>query len=120
MKKIIAIMLMVIIAVCCVACTPATKAAEITVPGVIGLNHLDTVKDLNDRYATGEINLEYEIRMGQLEGYWTVYLEGEVAGETYAAGGFYDHVPSMEEIDILWTVRIPCDQFESLIEGLGF
>lgn len=120
MKKIIVIMLVVMIAVCSVACTPTAKANEINFPGLIGLEHLDKAKDLNARYEAGQIQPEYEITMGQLEDYWVVYLEGEVDGETYAAGGFYDHVPSMEEIDILWTVKVPYKQFNCLMEGLGF
>ena len=120
MKKIIVIMLCIIIAVFSVACTPTAKANEINFPGLNGLEHLDAIKDLNARYEAGQIKPEYEITMGQIENYWVVYLEGDVAGETYAAGGFYDHVPSMEEINILWTNKIPHRQFTSLIEGLGF
>lgn len=120
MKKIIAIMLVIMIAVCCAACAPNTEASEINCPGLIGLNYLNDVKDLNDRYEAGVVKTEYKITMGQIEDYWIVYLDGEVNGDAYAAGGFYKHMPSKEELDILWTNKVPERQFSSLLEGLGF
>ena len=120
MKKVIVIMLVMIITVCCTACTTAAEVKEFNCPGLIGLNYLDDVKALNDRYVTGEIEPEYTVTMGQIEDYWVVYLEGEVDDELYVAGGFYDHMPSKEEFDILWNNKVPEKQFSSLMEGLGF
>lgn len=120
MKKIIAIILGVIMAISLAACNSQTEASEVHCPGLIGLEHLDAVKGLNDRHAAGEIKMDYEIKMGQCEGYWVVYLEGEVGEDTYAAGGFYNHMPSDEELDILWNNKVPYDQFMDLLSGLGF
>ena len=120
MKKIIAIMLVIVIAICCTACASTTEANEVSCPGLIGLNHLEVIKDLNDRYEAGKIKPEYKITKGQIEGYWIVYLEGEVDGDVHVAGGFYDHEPNREEIEILWANKVPEQQFSSLLEGLGF
>lgn len=120
MKKIIAIMLVLVMAISCTACGSAAKASDVHCPGFIGLEHLDTITELNNRFDAGELNPEYTVEMGQLEGYWAVYITGQGEYEEYEAAGFYDHMPSEEELDILWANRVPWNQLSDLMSGLGF
>lgn len=120
MKKIIAILLVLIMAISCTACgSKAESAKDIHCPGFIGLEHLDVIKELDNRIETGELQQPYTIEMGQVEGYWAVYLTCELEDDTYEAVGLYDHMPTQEEFDILWENRVPWHQLSDLLSGLG-
>lgn len=89
-------------------------------PDIIGLEHLDIVMEIDERLNNDEIELDYMIEMCQVEGYWCVYLTGEAdAYYDYEAFGMYNHMPTEEEIDILWANRMLSDELYDLMDKYG-
>ena len=118
-KKMIIVVMAIIVVMSTVACTSADAAGITpeTVPGIIGLEHIGPVMELNERYINGEFEDDYRIDMVNGEGYWVVYLEGESdAYWNQAALGIYDHMPNEEEINILWNNRVVYDVIDEAIE----
>lgn len=90
-------------------------------PGVIGMEYLDDILYLNDLYLNEEIEIGYTIEMVHVEDYWMVLLEGDADEyEGLSAMGIYDHMPTEDEIDILWANRMTDDEFNDLMEQYGY
>lgn len=83
----------------------------------VGMEYFEAVYELNKRHENGEFEIDYELQMVHVEDYWVVNLEGEAdAYWGYSAMGIYDHMPTEEEIDILWANRMTDDEFIELFE----
>lgn len=121
MKKIIAmIMVMCMFIGTCALSADALCTNEASRPDIIGMEHFDAVKELDERYDNGEIEPSYNIQMGCIEGYWCVALNGNGDFDDYCAFGMYDHAPTEEEFDILWANRMTADEMDALMEQYGF
>ena len=97
------------------ACQP-----EITQPDFIGMEHLDAVMELDERWRNDEIEPDYHVEMSTMGGYWVVYMYGEAeAYDGYYAMGLYDHTPTDEEMDVLWASRMLEEDFDELLEKYG-
>ena len=122
MKKIITmIMVMCMVIGTCAMSVDALCTAEDNRPDIVGMEHFEAIKELNDRYNENDMEIAYTIEMVHVEGYWCVVLTGE-ADEyyDYRAYGMYDHMPNEEEIDILWANRMLEDEMNDLFERYGF
>ena len=123
-KMIIMVMAMaMIVAMSTVECKSAdavSNAPEV-VPGIVGVEHIDAAVELDNRMDNGELEFDYTINMAYAEGLWFVYIEG-YADEYWGqdAAGIYDHVPTEEEIDYLWSMRIDYEVLDEKMEELGF
>lgn len=89
-------------------------------PDIIGMEHYEAVAALDELYMEEGREVDYEITMIHVEEYWIVTLEGW-ADEyyDYEAYGIYDHMPTEEEIDILWANRMTGDEYDNLCEKYG-
>ncbi len=117
-KKIISTMLALVVVIGGAIGASAVCASEESRPGIIGLEYLDAIIELDELYQNDEFELQYRIEMDHVEDYWMVSLEGESV-EGYTAIGFYDHYPTEEELDILWANRLTEDELDILIEELN-
>lgn len=99
----------------------ALHSYESSQPSIIGTEHIDKVIDPETRWSGGDNGIVYSIEMIEVNGYWVVYLKGE-SDEFYgyAAYGIYENMPSEEEIDILWTHRMPKDDLVLLMDEYGY
>lgn len=122
MKKIIAmIMVMCVFIGTCAMSVDALCTSEANRPDIVGMEHFEAIKALNDRYNDEDIEVPYTIEMVHVEGYWCVVIEGEADEfSDYVAYGMYDHMPTEEEIDILWANRMLEDEMADLLERYGF
>lgn len=118
-KKMIIVVMAMVVAMSSIACT-SVNAAGITpetIPGIVGVEHIESVMESVNRYYDEGIDPDYTVEMFNIEGYWVVYLEGEAdAYWNQAAAGFYDHMPTEEEIDFLWTNRVDYDVIDEAME----
>ena len=122
MKKIIAmIMVMCVFIGTCAMSVNALCTAEDNRPDIVGMEHFEAIMEITNRYDENDIEVPYTIEMSHAEGYWVVALYGE-ADEyyDYCAFGMYDHMPTEEEIDILWANRMLEDEMNNLFEQYGF
>ena len=119
-KKFMSIVMVLVVSIVCAVSVSAACVSEDGRPDIIGVEHFDKVMELNDAYYDGEFELVYETRMVHIEGYWFVYLEGKDGMENYAALGIYTEMPTEEDIDILWTNRMTCDELSVRMEELGY
>lgn len=120
-KRIITMILVVVMCMGVFAgCASAGCKSEEGRPGIVGVEYLDKVMEIDERYDNGDVVFDYTVRMAQAEDYWIVYLEGE-ADEYYGyvAVGIYDHVPDEKEIDILWANRMLEDEIVNILEQYG-
>lgn len=122
MKKVITIIMLLVVMFSCVACSEkqAAEPNTMVLPGIVGTEHLDKLKELDKLYDSGEFDYGFVVELRQFEGYWLVYVYGPAGEKTMSAFGVYDHMPSQEEIDILWSERVPEEQLINLMNGLGF
>ena len=122
MKKIIAmIMVMCMIIGAGIVSANALCTSENDRPDIVGMEHFDAIMELNERHENDEFEILYNIEMVHVEGYWLVSLEGEAEMyDDYCAFGMYDHMPTEEEIDVLWANRMLEDEMIDLMEQYGF
>ena len=121
-KKMIIMVMVVIVAMSTVACTSVDAVSNTpeTVPGFVGYEHVDRFIDADNRYNNGEDVYDYVITMVEIDDFWYVHLEGITdAYWDQAAVGIYDHAPTEEEIDFLWTNRIDYDVLNDKLEELA-
>ena len=120
-KKFITMMMVMIMVIGSTITANAVCASEDDRPNIIGIEHIEGFIDACERLDEDGYELEYDITMVRVEGYWFVELEGW-ADEyyDYCAVGIYDHVPSEEEIDILWANRMLEDELCDLMDKYGF
>ena len=120
-KKIITMMMVMVMVISSAAAANAMCVSEEGRPGIVGMEHIEAIIDIDTRYNNDEIEIDYRIEMAHAEGYWVVVLTGE-ADEYYgySALGFYDHMPNEEEIDVLWANRMLGEEFEGLLDEYGF
>ena len=121
-KKMIVMVMVVIVALSTVACmsVDAVESTPETVPGIVGYEHIDRFIDAANRDANGEEVYDYTIEMIRCDdGFWYVSLTGETdAYWDQVAIGLYDHAPTEEEIDYLWSVRVNEDMLYDKLEEL--
>jgi hypothetical protein len=118
-KTIIAIVMAIMTVIGLCGCMIASAAAEPKqeLPGIVGVEYLKDVDRLEKLYEEEGREVDYMIQMVHVEDYWVVYMEGEAdAYWGQDALGIYDHVPTSEEIDYLWTKRIDYDVLNDLVE----
>ena len=90
-------------------------------PGIVGMEYLDDIMYLNELYVNEDLEVDYRVEMVPVENYWMVVLEGEA--DEYVglmAMGIYDHMPTEDEIDVLWANRMTEDEFNNLMEQYGY
>lgn len=89
-------------------------------PDIIGMEHFDAIDKIMTLYEEEDRDYDYDITMIHVEDYWVVVLEG-YADEyyDYSAYGLYDHMPTEEEIDILWANRLTDEEYDNLCEKYG-
>lgn len=121
-KKMIIMVMVAIVALSAVACT-SVDAASITpetVPGIVGYEHIDRFVDTLTRFNSGEDVYDYTVEMLECDGFWYVGLAGETeAYRDQAAVGIYDHAPTEEEINFLWTNRVSQDVLMNAFEEMA-
>ena len=118
-KKMIIVIMAMVMAMSMIACAKADAAEVIpeTMPGIIGVEHMDEMIEMDKRYDNGETIYHYTITMINSEGYWVVFLEGETdAYWNQGAMGIYEHMPTEDEIKTLWNNRVDCDVITDTIE----
>lgn len=118
-KKIISAMLALVVVIGGAVSVSAACASEDGRPGIIGLEHLEAIKKVDELHENNEIEIPYVVTMGHADRYWVVTLEG-VDAVGYSAVGLYDHYPTEEELNILWANRLTDDEIDSLLEGIDF
>lgn len=121
-KKVIGIILVAMIMFTCGVVTAKALSApeKVEQTGIIGAEYIDELMEIDERWNEDGIELTYNIEISHVEDYWLVYLEGwadEYYG--YDAVGIYDHMPTEEEIDILWNNRMDYDELSDLLEKYG-
>lgn len=119
-KKIISIAMALVVIIGGAFSASALCVSEDGRPGIVGMEHVEAVKKLNDAWNEGEVEIAYMVEMIRVEGYWVVQLTGHDIAEDYMSVGFYDHCPTEEELDILWANRLLEDEMMTLMEQYGF
>ena len=122
-KKMIIMVMAMIVAMSTVACksSDAVSNAPEVIPGIVGVEHIEAAVELDNRMDNGEFEYDYTINMAYAEGLWIVYIEGYAdAYWGQDAAGIYDHFPTNDEIDYLWSMRIDYDVLSDTMEELGF
>lgn len=112
MKRIITMVLVMIMVVVIGTCTVTAKTVcqpvEVTEPEIIGMEHYDALMEVDNRMKNGDYEVPYEVAMRPADGYWMVAIKGVAAEfDGYWAVGFYDHIPTEAEIEVLWANRMP-------------
>jgi hypothetical protein len=123
-KKFITIMMVVMVigmVIGGVITTSASHASEDNEPDIVGIEYIETIIELEERWENDEIEIDYSVESVYIDGYWMVVMEGESDEyDGYMALGIYDHTPSDKEIDILWANRMLEDELYDLMEEYGF
>ena len=120
-KRIITMIMVVAMIIGTMALTAsAVCQSEDARPDIIGMEHYDIVNEMAERYENENRDPDYDITMIHVEGYWIVTLDGWADEYSdYMAYGIYDHYPTEEEIDILWTNRMTDKEYFNLCEKYG-
>lgn len=119
-KKVNIVTVVMVMAICGTIGVSALCMSEDGRPGIVGVEHIDTILEIEERWNTDDRDVDYEITMTQVEGYWIVLMEGFAdAYYGYSALGIYDHVPTGKEIDILWANRMLDDELYDLMDTYG-
>ena len=119
-KKIISIAMALVVIIGCATSVSAVCISEDKRPGIVGMEHFETMKKIDEAYKNGEVEIPYSVEMIRMEGYWMVCLSGYDTDKGYTAVGLYDHAPTDEEFDILWANRMTETEMESLMRENGF
>lgn len=118
-KKIISTVLALVVVIGGTVNVSATCTTEDERSGIIGLEHLEAIKKLDEAWENDELEIPYQVTMGHAGEYWVVYLEG-INFEDYTAVGLYDHCPTEDELTVLWANRLTDDEMDALLEELDF
>ncbi|MBR5862210.1 MAG: hypothetical protein IKZ08_02675 [Bacteroidales bacterium] len=118
-KKIMSIALVLVCVIAATVSASALCASEDDRPGIVGLEHIEAIKEINDSYINDGFEFTYEVRMVHTDDYWVVMLEAR-GDSDYMAMGFYDHMPNAKEIDVLWANRMHQDEIADMLQELGF
>ena len=86
-------------------------------PGIVGLELLDHVKEVDERYKNGEIETLYTIEMVRADDVWRVALTGQNDYDDYVAFGIYDHIPTEKDFMVLWANRMLDDEMDELMDN---
>ena len=118
LKKIIVTTLVVIVMVSTLV-IPANALTMTEDDRPVGIIGIDLLTKYYEKYSNSEEEVpvpDYEISMAYADGLWVAVLEGKADFEDYMAAGFYDHYPSEEEINILWTNRLTSDEVNEMMD----
>lgn len=116
-KKVIVSMVVMVMAICGTISVHALCMSEEGRPGIVGAEHIKTIIEIDERWEADDRDVDYEITMTQVEGYWIVMMEGFAdAYYGYSALGIYDHMPSEDEVNILWANRMLEDELYDLMD----
>ena len=118
LKKIIVTTLVVIVMVSMLV-IPANALTMTEDDRPVGIIGIDLLRKYYEKYGNSEEEVpdpDYEISMAYADGLWVAVLEGKADFEDYMAAGFYDHYPSEEEINILWTNRLTSDEVNEMMD----
>ena len=120
LKKSIIVIMMVFTVVCGGFTSNAAMTNE-THSSIIGMEHIDDLLEIDEACKNGELEIEYIVHMSQFgDTYWMVVLEDQDEKEDKGSIGFYNHIPTEKELNILWENRTTLEELEKELNKFGF
>ena len=115
------IVIMMVFTVICGSFTSEAATTTKTQPSIIGMEHVDDLLELDKACKNGEVEIEYVVTMAQVgDTYWMVILEDQDEKEDKGSIGFYNHIPTEKELNILWENRMSSEELEEQLNKFGF